>query len=94
MIYTVTIPTLNDSTTDFATLFSIWSQADGYFENIRFDFSVCNFLRPNDMILLGGLARLVESRMGTVVFDWGTLLNHAVLTNHCTDTIYRMSATK
>jgi len=83
MTKVLSIPRLNDSTADFEQLFSLWSQANDYFENIRFDFSGCDFLRPNAVAFLGGLARLIESRLGTVVFDWDTLQNNAVLTNLC-----------
>ena len=79
MAHTVSIPTLNDSTADFERLFPFRSQANDYFEDIRFDFSGCNSLRPNAVAFLGGLARLIESRLGRVVFDWDTLRNNAVL---------------
>ncbi|MFH1674379.1 MAG: ATP-binding protein [Pseudomonadota bacterium] len=81
MAKTLSIPRLNDSTADFEQLFLLWSQVNGYFEDARFDFSGCSFLRPNAVAFLGGLARLIESRMGTVVFDWDTLQNAAVMTN-------------
>ncbi|NLV32668.1 MAG: HAMP domain-containing histidine kinase [Acidobacteria bacterium] len=76
----IQIPTLNDRPYDFARLFGIWSEANDYFEDIRFDFSRCSFLRPNAVAFLGGLARLVESRKGSVIFDWGTLYNSWVRT--------------
>jgi len=80
----INIPTINDRNIDFEQLLSIWNQSNDYFENIRFDFSSCNFLRPNAVAFLGGLARLIESRMGSVVFDWSTLPTHgAVITNLC-----------
>ena len=81
MAKTVFIPTLNDSTGDFERLFSIWDQVNDYFLNVRFDFSGCRFLRPNAVAFLGGVARLIESRMGTVVFDWGTIGTDKVMTN-------------
>jgi hypothetical protein len=62
----ICIPTLNDSASDFERLFSIWEQTTNYFEDVRFDFSHCGFLRPNAVVFLGGLARLIESRMGSV----------------------------
>lgn len=78
------IPTINDNSWDFEQLFSIWSQTNEYFEEVRFNFFGCNFLRPNAVAFLGGLARLIESRMGSVVFDWSTLPTHgAVITNLC-----------
>jgi len=79
----IQILTLNDGVWDFQQLFNIWSQVNDYFEDVRFDFSGCHFLRPNAVAFLGGLARLIESRMGTVVFDWGTLHNIRVMTNIC-----------
>jgi len=69
------IPTLNDGEDDFRQLFEIWSQTNDYFEDVLFDLSRCKFLRPNAVAFLGGLARLIESRVGTVVFDWTTLRN-------------------
>ncbi|RLB87937.1 MAG: ATP-binding protein [Deltaproteobacteria bacterium] len=83
MAKVLSIPRLNDSTADFEQLFSLWSQANDYFQNIRFDFSECSFLRPNAVAFLGGLARLIESRLGTVVFDWDTLTDSWVRTNLC-----------
>ncbi len=77
------IPTLNDRPDDFAWLFQIWKEANDNFEDIRFDFSHCNFLRPNAVAFLGGLARLIESRSGSCEFDWPTLRRGAVLTNLC-----------
>jgi len=65
----VFISTINDLPADFERLFSLWSQANDYFEVIRFDFSGCDFLRPNAVAFLGGLAQLIKSRLGTVVFD-------------------------
>jgi hypothetical protein len=79
----IQIPTLNDGPHDFARLFGIWNDVNDYFEDIRFDFSRCGFLRPNAVAFLGGLARLVESRMGSVTFDWGTLRHGAVMTILC-----------
>src|SRR3990172_1190496 len=78
----IQISTLNDRDGDFRQLFEIWSQVNDYFEDVRFDFSRCWFLRPNAVAFLGGLARLTEFRMGTAVFDWSTLpVRGAVITN-------------
>ena len=66
------IPTINDGPADFDKLFKLWNVAKGYSLDITFDFSTCNFLRPNAVAFLGGLARLVESRDGRVTFDWNT----------------------
>jgi hypothetical protein len=77
----IKVPTLDDKRLDFEQLFSLWSQTNGYFGEVMFDFSECYFLRPNAVAFLGGLARLIESRMGEVVFDWSTLQNKAVMMN-------------
>lgn len=77
------IPRVNDGRADFATLFSIRNQANKDFENVRFDFSRCRFLRPNAVAFLGGLTRLIESRQGKVEFDWSSLHDQRVKTNIC-----------
>lgn len=78
----IQIPRINDGRFDFAKLFTIRSRTDGYAEDVRFDFSGCDFLRPNAVAFLGGLARLIESRKGRVEFDWSSL-REQVLTNIC-----------
>jgi len=77
----IQIPTLNDRAGDFEQLFSIWSQINDYFEDVRFDFSRCRFLRPNAVAFLGGLGKLILSRLGTVTYDWKTCTNNAVMNN-------------
>jgi len=47
------IPTINDKPEDYIQLFNIRSLVNGY-DNIRFDFSKCEFLRPNAIAFLGG----------------------------------------
>jgi anti-sigma regulatory factor (Ser/Thr protein kinase) len=69
----IQVPTINDNPADFVRLFGIWDQVNDYFEDVRFDFADCRFLRPNAVAFLGGLGRLIESRLGSVVFDWNTL---------------------
>lgn len=81
MVKVVQIPTINDSPADFERLFSIWNQTNDYFEEVRFDFSRCHFLRPNAVAFLGGLARLIASRQGTAIFDWDTLRDSAIKMN-------------
>jgi len=76
----IRVPTINDGPQDFAKLFGIWAQVNDYFEDVAFDFSTCRFLRPNAVAFLGGLARLIESRLGTATFDWSSLHNAWVKT--------------
>lgn len=83
MAKVIQIPTLNDRPQDFARLFEIWGETNDYFEDVHFDFSQCRFLRPNAVAFLGGLARLIESRLGKVVFDWNSMQDQAVMTNLC-----------
>jgi len=78
------IPTINDGPGDFAVLFDVWRQVNDYSLKVEFDFSKCRFLRPNAVAFLGGLARLVQSRGGSVTFDWSTLPERGpVITNLC-----------
>jgi len=77
---TLQIPTINDAQSDFDRLFELWQQSLGSHQDVRFDFSNCGFLRPNAVAFLGGLARLIESRMGTAAFDWDSLHNTWVKT--------------
>ncbi len=75
----IEIPTINDAPSDFDKLFELWNKVRGYSLDIVFDFSRCNFLRPNAIAFLGGLARLVDNRGGQVLFDWKSV-NDKVLT--------------
>jgi len=66
------IPTINDTPSDFDELFELWGIVQGCSSNVTFDFSSCEFLRPNAVAFLGGLGRLVEHRNRDVKFDWET----------------------
>jgi len=77
----IDVPRLNDTRVDFDFLFDIWQQTNDYYLKVQFDFSQCDFLRPNAVVFLGGLVRLIESRFGSVVFDWNSLNNEWVRTN-------------
>ncbi len=81
MPQTIIIPTINDSTSDFECLFSLWNQVNGYYKDIRFDFSQCHFLRPNAVAFIGGLARQIELRYGNINFDWDSFTYSAVKIN-------------
>ncbi|AFZ13444.1 ATP-binding region ATPase domain protein [Crinalium epipsammum PCC 9333] len=72
----VTVPTINDKAKDFDRLFQLWTQVQENTKEVIFDFSQCFFLRQNAVAFLGGLARLIESRGGKVIFDWDTVKNH------------------
>ncbi len=77
----IRVPTLGDSAEDFERLFAIWAQSNHSYSNIRFDFSQCHFLRPNAVAFMGGLSRQIQSRAGTVVFDWESFTHKKVLDN-------------
>ena len=79
----IQIPTLNDTPEDFQQLFEMSNQVNGLFEDVRFDFSSCRFLRSNAVAFLGGFARLIESLGGSVIFDWDTLRSNSVRANLC-----------
>jgi len=72
------IPTINDTPSDYDKLFELSGIAKGCCSNVIIDFSTCDFLRPNAVAFLGGLARLVEHRYRCVEFDWDTA-NHRIL---------------
>jgi len=73
------IPTINDRAADFDKLFRLWNAAKGSSLEVIFDFSPCDFLRPNAIAFLGGLARFIENRNGRVTFGWNTA-NDKILT--------------
>jgi len=72
---TLQIPRINDDPADFRTLAQLWEQVrvagDGV--EVRFDFSQCGFLRPNAVVFLGGLARVIGDRGGKARFDVATM---------------------
>lgn len=70
---TLRVPTINDDLGDFDTLFGLWTQVNDHELRVTFDFSRCWFLRQNAVAFLGGLARLIEYRGGTIQFDWASL---------------------
>ena len=73
MTVVLNVPTINDDLSDFDKLFDLWNQANDDFLDVAFDFSRCRFLRHNAVAFLGGLTRLIQSRYGTVIFNWNTL---------------------
>lgn len=66
------IPTLNDTPTDFDKLFALGNTVLADAGHVIFEFSECQFLRPNAIAFLGGIARLIESKGRTVRFDFNT----------------------
>ncbi|MHB0917329.1 MAG: ATP-binding protein [Thiobacillus sp.] len=65
---TIHVPRLNDELWDARQLALIWQQVEeaGDGAEVSFDFSRCDFLRPNAVVFLGGLARLIVHRGGKV----------------------------
>lgn len=70
---TIKIATTHDSRSDYMYLFQLWNELnkDGF--EVRFDFSSCSFFKHNAICFLGGLARLIISRGGSVDFGWETM---------------------
>lgn len=79
---TLYIPRINDDQADFRTLARLWEQirvaGDGI--DVCFDFTQCDFLRPNAVVFLGGLARMIDHRGGNARIDTATIRG-AVRTN-------------
>lgn len=67
------VPTLNDKPEDFDLLFALWRKSLDHGKDVLFDFSRCQFLRPNAVAFVGGLARMLESLGRKVEFDWDSL---------------------
>ncbi len=77
----IPIGRINDNPGDFQSLCVIWKQAMSADGDIAFDFTWCDFLRPNALVFLGGLARLLQLRGIMVEFRWQTLREGAVRMN-------------
>lgn len=81
---TIYVPRLNDGPVDFGRLAAIWRSVmdagDG--AEVIFDFSRCDFLRPNAVVFLGGLARMIAYRGGKPKFAVATMIDR-VRTNLC-----------
>jgi hypothetical protein len=71
----ISIPRLNDQRWDFLQLQAIWRQAFSAPAGhaVHFDFSVCDFLRPNAVVVLGGLARMLTLYGRQVLFRSDTM---------------------
>lgn len=77
-MYIINVPTINDSTESFVKLFNIWAQIKEsiYYNNTYiFEFSRCDFLRPNAVAFLGGLFRLLQYHRRTVLIKWDSFKN-------------------
>ena len=86
----IQIPTLNDVSSDFDQLFEIWNRVSGYSETVHFKFSHCYFLRPNAVAFLGGLARLIDLRLGSATFDWSSFIYDPVMKNLQQNGLFRL----
>lgn len=62
------ISTIDNSPQDFDILFALWEETHLGNSDIAFNFHDCTFLRPNAVVFLGGLAKLVQSKGGKVRF--------------------------
>ena len=77
----IKIPRINDGPEDFTKLFEIRNRVNAFAGDVKFDFFQCDFLRPNAVAFLGGLAKTIELRFDTVEFDWNSCTNGAVMMN-------------
>lgn len=77
---TVFVPRINDSPRDFQTLFEIFEQVKRDYSDVYFDFKNCQFLRPNAIAFLGGLARWIQHNNGSFEFGWNTFTDSWVKT--------------
>ncbi|WP_152226418.1 ATP-binding protein [Pseudomonas sp. SCB32] len=74
-ITTISIPRLNDDLWDYWQLRSIWQAVANAPRDheIHFDFLKCDFLRPNAVVILGGMARILQSGGRRVCFLSNTM---------------------
>lgn len=77
----IPIGRINDDHGDLQVLCGIWKQAMSTNDDIAFEFHYCDFLRPNALVFLGGLARLLQQRSRMVDFRWQTLQSDKVQTD-------------
>lgn len=73
---TIYVPRINDELNDFFSMALIWKQANVNNDNIIFDFSDCSFLRPNAVVFLGGITRLIQESGRTVHFSLNSMQQH------------------
>jgi hypothetical protein len=72
-VQVINIGRYNDNEFDFDNLFRIYQAAMIEHDVVRFDFTNCDFLRSNAIVMLGGIARLIESQGRSVQFNWNTI---------------------
>ena len=71
----IRIPRINDSAWDYQTLSRIWNEARSASpgRQVLFDFTDCMFIRPNAVVVLGGLCRMILREGGSVLFLASTM---------------------
>ena len=63
-VQVIQIGRCNDKEYDFDNLFRIYHNAMTDHDVVQFDFTNCDFLRSNAVVLLGGMARVIEAQIG------------------------------
>jgi hypothetical protein len=64
------IPTLNASAACYDKLCRLWQQVPTDGRDLVLDFSDCEFLRQNAVVVLGGMIRRTRLAGGRVIVDW------------------------
>ena len=77
-MYTLHVPTINDTDSDFDKLFNLWEQLSIEGSAVEVDFSRCGFLRQNAVAFVGGLIRLLEHRHNIVRIKWESMQSQVV----------------
>lgn len=78
----IAVPRINDSVFDFGRLAEIQESVKQAKKNIVFTFNNCDFLRPNAVAFLGGVAREHQLSGYKVTFDWNSI-KADVMANLC-----------
>ena len=69
MNLTLNIPSFNDSLNSFNKLFKLFNSVSKHDDDITYDFTNCNYLYPNAIALLYGLARIIQAKYKKVYFN-------------------------
>lgn len=78
---TVMVPTLNDEEGDFMRLFMIYEQVmNTTSSQVMFQFTHCDFLRPNAVAFIGGTIRSLQQKNIIVFVSWSTVSNAVMAT--------------
>jgi|CXWL01.1.fsa_nt_gi hypothetical protein len=72
------VPTINDTTSDFDSLFVLFRGVSKSDSSVEINFSKCGFLRQNAVAFIGGMVRLFEQRGIAVRLNWQSMQSQVI----------------